>query len=76
MDYSGPQFTSPGERASVYRFSEGLPETVFGIAMLLMGTTGLLWRVYLPYAWMEVLFLVACLSVFILIIFGGKSWIG
>ena len=37
------QTDSPGRRAAAYWFSDGLPETVFGAALLIVGGLGIFW---------------------------------
>jgi hypothetical protein len=42
---------SPGRRAASYWFVDGLPDLMFGLALILFGTAGLLWRMYAPHPW-------------------------
>jgi hypothetical protein len=42
---------SPGRRAASYWFIDGLPDLVSGLALILCGIAGLLWRMYAPSSW-------------------------
>jgi hypothetical protein len=50
-DRSAPSSTSPGQRAASYWFIDGLPEIVFGLALLIFGAAALLARLSAPYSW-------------------------
>jgi hypothetical protein len=47
---------SPGRRAASYWFVDGLPDVTFGLALILFGTAGLLWRMYAPHSWSKYYF--------------------
>ncbi len=72
VDHSAPQFTSPGERASAYWFTDGLPELTFGLGLAAVGGIGLLARVYLSNHWVQALFLLFAIAFLALLIMNRK----
>ena len=53
-DQSVTQNTSPGLRAACYWFSDGLPDLVFGVALILAAAAGVLWSLSAPAPWNRV----------------------
>jgi hypothetical protein len=58
---------SPGRRAAAYWFSDGLPETAFGVAYLVFGGLGVVSRLRTPDHWMELTVGAALLGFMILL---------
>ena len=55
-NHSVTPIASPGQRAASYWFVDGLPEIVYGLALLMIGASALLWRIYAPNPWMKFYF--------------------
>jgi len=63
---------SPGRRAAVYWFSDGLPELVFGAAFLAWGILGMVWRFNLPVRWTKIPMIAASLGFLLVFLFDRK----
>jgi hypothetical protein len=63
---------SAGRRAAAYWFIDGLPDLVFGLAITLMSTSGLIYRLFLPTAWGAVLFGVFAVAFLVLFLWDRK----
>lgn len=50
-DNSATQHASYGRRAASYWFCDGLPEILFGTALVIMAALAFLWRIYAPKPW-------------------------
>lgn len=63
---SSKLIASPGQRAASYWFVDGLPEFVFGLALLTFGTSALVARIYAPSPWMKGYFAVVAVGFILL----------
>src|ERR1017187_1883330 len=52
-DQSSTQPASYGRRAASYWFVDGLPELLFGLALVIMAALVFLWRMYAPKPWIR-----------------------
>jgi hypothetical protein len=61
-DNIAPPAASFGRRAASYWFVDGLPEILFGLALVIMAALSFLWRMYTPKPWREFDWMIVCVG--------------
>ncbi len=54
---------SPGRRAAAYWFADGLEDILFGLTLLIVGASALLWRLYASHRWVKLTWLVVLVEI-------------